>query len=84
MGEQLPLPEKIWTKFNLAWVGFFFMCALLNLYIAFNFDQETWVNFKVFGLTGLTFLFTIISIMSIYKYIPKDEEESVKTLENDK
>ncbi|WNC74103.1 septation protein A [Thalassotalea psychrophila] len=76
MGEQLKLPDAIWSKFNLAWVGFFFTCAFLNLYIAFSFDQETWVNFKVFGLTGLTFAFAIVSIMSIYKYIPQDEAES--------
>ncbi len=76
MGEQLKLPEAIWDKFNLAWAVFFFVCATLNLYVAYNYDQEIWVNFKVFGLLILTFVFAIGSIMSIYKYIPQDEEES--------
>lgn len=81
MGEQINLPESVWEKFNLGWVGFFITCAALNWYVAFNFEQETWVNFKVFGLTGLTFVFAIASIMSIYKHIPKDVSEPEKAKE---
>lgn len=75
LGEALTLPEEIWTKLNLSWALFFAACGLLNLYIAFNFSQDTWVNFKVFGLTGLTFVFAIGSVISLYKYMPQDEEE---------
>ncbi|OUS30704.1 septation protein A [Thalassotalea sp. 42_200_T64] len=78
MGEQIQMPEAVWAKFNLSWVGFFLVCAGLNLYVAFNFEQETWVNFKVFGLTGLTFVFAIVSIMSIYKHIPQEEDNAEK------
>jgi|TARA_B110000090_G_scaffold157796_1_gene173610 intracellular septation protein len=74
LGEALTLPEKIWSKLNLSWALFFAFCALLNLYIAFNFDQQTWVYFKVFGLTGLMFIFAIGSIMALYKYLPKDDD----------
>lgn len=84
LGEQINLPEKVWSKFNLSWACFFFTCAALNLYVAFNFDQETWVNFKVFGLLALTFAFAIGSIMSIYKYMPEDtaeDEEKLKAKE---
>jgi len=76
LGEALTLPENIWTKLNFAWAMFFALCGLLNFYIAFNFEQETWVNFKVFGLTGLTFVFAIGSVLSLYKYMPQDEEEN--------
>lgn len=78
MGEQIQMPEAVWAKFNLSWVGFFLVCAGLNLYVAFNFDQETWVNFKVFGLTGLTFVFAIVSIMGIYKHIPQEDDDAEK------
>ncbi len=78
MAEQIQLPEAIWSKFNLAWAGFFITLAILNLYVAFNFEQEIWVNFKVFGLTILTFVFAIVSILSIYKYIPQDADENEK------
>jgi len=72
--EGLTLPDHIWTKLNFAWAGFFAFCGILNWYIAFNYEQETWVNFKVFGLTGLTFIFAIASILSLYKYLPTDDE----------
>lgn len=74
LGEALTLPESIWSKLNLAWAAFFALCGLLNLYVAFNFEQEVWVNFKVFGLTGLTFVFAIGSILSLHKYLPQDEQ----------
>jgi len=74
--ESLTLPEKIWDKLNVAWASFFAFCGLLNWYIAFNFKQEIWVNFKVFGLTGLTFIFAIGSIASLYKYLPQEDTPS--------
>lgn len=74
MGKELKLPEFIWAKLNIAWALFFTLCALLNWYVAFHYSQETWVNFKVFGLTILTLIFAISSVACIFKYIPKDEE----------
>jgi len=81
LGEALELPEDIWGKLNLAWALFFTLCAVLNLYVAFNFDQDTWVNFKVFGLTGLMFIFSIGSVLSLSKYMPEDEEKDDKSIE---
>jgi len=43
----------------MAWAIFFFMMGVLNLYIAFEFSEETWVNFKLFGSTGLLVAFVI-------------------------
>lgn len=75
MSEGLTLPEKIWTKLNIAWAFFFLLCSVLNIYIAYNFSLETWVNFKVFGLMGMTFTFAIASIAALYKYLPKEEQD---------
>ena len=75
LGEALTLPENIWSKLNLSWALFFAFCAILNLYIAFNFEQQTWVYFKVFGLTALMFVFAIGSIMALNKHLPQDEEQ---------
>ncbi|MDP7593459.1 MAG: septation protein A [Litorilituus sp.] len=74
LSESLSLPETIWTKLNFAWAMFFALCGALNLYIAFNFDLDTWVNFKVFGLTGLTLTFAIGSVFSLHRYLPQDEK----------
>ena len=76
MGESLPLPDKIWGKLNLAWAIFFLACAILNIYIAYNFSLETWVNFKVFGLMGLTFVFAISTVFALYKYLPQEDDET--------
>ena len=82
LGESLTLPDPIWVKLNLAWAMFFAFLGALNLYVAFNFDLETWVNFKVFGLTGITFVFAIGSIFSLYKYLPKEDTEITEVLED--
>lgn len=56
---SIDLPDPIWTRLNNAWVGFFFISGVLNLVVAYNFATETWVNFKLFGMLGLTFAFAI-------------------------
>lgn len=64
MREHISLPDKIWARLNIAWVMFFILSGVLNLYVAFNFSEETWVNFKLFGMLGLTIVFVIAQ--SIY------------------
>ena len=71
--------EKIssaqWKKLNLAWVAFFVGAGILNIYVAYNFEQATWVKFKVFGLTALTFVFMITQTVWIANLIGDDETE---------
>ncbi len=76
LSESLSLPENIWSRLNLAWALFFLFCSGLNYYIAFNYALDTWINFKVFGLTGLMFIFSITSILFLYKYLPIEEDEN--------
>lgn len=68
--------EAVWTRLNLLWVLFFVAMGVLNLYVAFNFPTETWVNFKLFGLMGLTFLFVIVQAVYLARYIVQDEEDA--------
>jgi intracellular septation protein len=75
LSESLSLPENIWSRLNFSWAMFFLFCSGLNYYIAFNYPLDTWVNFKVFGLTGLMFLFSITSILFLYKYLSVEEGE---------
>ncbi len=60
MGEQVALESGIWKRLNLAWVCFFAICGALNLYVAFHYSESTWVNFKLFGLFGLTIVFALV------------------------
>ncbi|HWJ07334.1 MAG TPA: septation protein A [Steroidobacteraceae bacterium] len=59
MGEKMVLEAPLWTRLNLMWVAFFVVVGALNLYVAFNFSESTWVNFKLFGLMGLTLVFAL-------------------------
>ncbi|MEQ1487554.1 MAG: septation protein A [Methylotenera sp.] len=73
MEAQLSLPDNVWTKLNLAWAALFLALGFLNLYVAFNYTQDTWVNFKLFGTTGIMFAFIIAQTFMLSKYLPKDD-----------
>ena len=57
----------------MAWVLFFTVMGLLNLWVAFNFSTDTWVNFKLFGGMGLMFAFVIAQALWMMKYLPDDD-----------
>lgn len=59
MQEQIELPEPVWVKLNLSWIAFFAVMGVLNLYVAFSYSEETWVDFKLYGGMGLMFLFVL-------------------------
>lgn len=59
MAQHIQLPNKVWSRLNMAWILFFVVSGLANLYVAFNYDEATWVNFKLFGMLGLTIVFII-------------------------
>ncbi|TKB58432.1 septation protein A [Ferrimonas aestuarii] len=72
LGKEMPLPDNIWRNAALAWVVFFIGSGLLNIYIAFNLSQEAWVNFKVFGLMGMTLVYTVLTIVYLYRHLPEE------------
>ena len=78
MGKQVTLKEKsahsVWHQLNMAWAVFFFVMGALNLYIAFEFSEETWVNFKLFGSTGLLLLFVSIQGVWLSKHMEHPSE----------
>jgi intracellular septation protein len=59
LGENVSLEKHVWRKLNLAWASFFAVVGALNLYVAYNFDENVWVNFKLFGVLGLTLIFAL-------------------------
>ena len=74
LGKELTLPQQVWSRLNIAWAVFFILCGLANIYIAFWLPQNIWVNFKVFGLTALTLIFTLLSGVYIYRHMPQDDK----------
>ncbi|MCP1108380.1 septation protein A [Serratia nevei] len=75
LGKELTLPDKVWSNLNLAWAVFFLACGLANIYVAFWLPQSVWVNFKVFGLTVLTLVFTLLSGVYIYRHMPEEQKK---------
>ena len=73
MGQQLTLPDLIWSRLNLAWGSFFAAMGALNLYIAFNFPLAFWVNFKLFGFLGLMIVFVILQSIYLSRYMKEVE-----------
>ena len=73
VGEQLELPRDVWRKLNYAWIAFFILMGVLNLYVAHNYSTSTWATFKVFGLTGLMLAFMVAQGFYISRWL-KDED----------
>ena len=75
MGANLTLARPLWIKLNLMWVAFFFVMGALNLYVAFSFEESTWVNFKLFGMLGLTMVFALLQGVWLSSKMPTDEAQ---------
>lgn len=77
LGSQVSLPEPVWRRLNLSWGAFFTVVGALNLYVAFFYGtdldaatrQNIWVNFKVFGLMGLTLLFIVVQAVFMARHM---------------
>ncbi len=76
MGAQLELPSGVWQRLNFAWIAFFALMGLLNLYVAYSFDTATWVNFKLFGGMGLMLVFTLAQGIYLTRHIKPDDAEN--------
>ena len=75
MEKQLSLPAPVWRKLNLSWAAFFLVMGAANLYVAFNFPTETWVNFKLFGGTGLMLAFIVGQGLLLSRHIEHEEKK---------
>ena len=75
MSAQMRLPDPIWLRLLFAWVAFFAFMGLANLWVAFNFDTDTWVNYKLFGGMGLMLVFVLAQAVYLGRHIQLDETE---------
>ena len=76
MEEAVQLPEHIWARVGYAWMMFLFLLGALNLlmaFVVFKGDTSAWVNFKVFGMTGIFFAFVIGQTFLLFKYLPQED-----------
>ena len=78
MSEGVELPEPVWFKLCIAWAAFFIFKGTLNLWVAYTFPTDFWVNFKLFGGMGLMVLFIVAQALWLSKYLPEDEAPKVE------
>jgi len=73
LSGTITLPQTIWRRLNSGWTLFFFLLGGANLYVMSYYDSDTWVNFKLFGMLGLTLLFVILQSIYLARYIQEVE-----------
>jgi intracellular septation protein len=75
MEKQVVLPDAVWLKLLVSWILFFTVMGALNLFVAFNFSTDTWVNFKLFGGMGLMLLFVFGQALMLARYAQENKAE---------
>ena len=75
MGQAAELDNAMWRQLNLMWVANFSFLGAANLYVVYNFDEATWVNFKLFGMLGLTLLMVVIQVIWIAARTASQQQE---------
>jgi intracellular septation protein len=69
MEKQVSLPEEVWTRLLASWIGFFAAMGALNLYVAYNYSLDAWVNFKLFGGMGLMLVFVLLQALMLARHV---------------
>jgi intracellular septation protein len=84
MGNAIEITEqRVWAQLNLSWVAFFIVAGVANMIVAPEIDpfglqlsEDTWVDFKLFGLMGMTVAFVIAQAFYLARYMPDTDEET--------
>ncbi|WP_413436565.1 septation protein A [Sulfuriferula sp. GW1] len=73
MAKQISLPDTVWNKLNLSWAAFFVVMGATNLYVAYSFSTDIWVDFKLFGSTAMMLVFVIAQSLILSKHMNNEE-----------
>jgi intracellular septation protein len=74
--EKIALPVRVWHYVNLSWSLFFAVLGVVNLYVALNYSTDGWVDFKLFGATGMMLVFVLLQAIALSKYVEEDKEKN--------
>lgn len=78
MDNKIQLPQFVWNRLNLAWAIFFIILGFINLYVVYNFNTDTWVNFKLFGTLGLMIVFVLLQSLYMSRYVSEPNNNTIK------
>ena len=67
--DHTSVPKSIWKRLNLAWAAFFIVLGSLNLYVAYYYSTDVWVNFKVYGIMAILLIFSFVQAMCLTRYM---------------
>jgi intracellular septation protein len=73
MSHAIKADRPVWIRLSWLWIAFFTGVGLLNLYVAFTFSEEAWVNFKLFGILGITLAFVVGQAFYLSRYVEDHE-----------
>lgn len=74
LGASMTLPTTLWVRLNWSWVVFFVLLGCANLYVVYNYDTDTWVNFKLFGMLGLTLVFVLGQAVLLSRFMKPEAD----------
>lgn len=72
LSAELELPSKIWNQLNAAWIIFFFLMGVLNIFVAYSYSEDAWFNFKMFISTGLLLAFMVAQGFFLWRHLPRE------------
>lgn len=72
--EKGVIPTYVWRRVNLLWAAFFTLLGAINLYIAYNFSNDTWVNFKFYGITGALLFLSLLQAFYLMQYMDEHKQ----------
>jgi intracellular septation protein len=75
MSAQVQLPQRVWNTVNYSWAIFFTIMGIVNIWVAYQFDLDTWVTFKMFGGLGLMLVFVLGQAMYLSRHIQQNPED---------
>jgi intracellular septation protein len=73
LSKEIRVPDPVWANLNWSWVGFFVVMGIVNLYVAFNYEEATWVKFKLIGGTGLMLLFVVAQAFFLARHVQEEK-----------
>jgi intracellular septation protein len=66
---KFDLPEQVWQRVNMAWIGFFTVMGLLNLLFVYAFSTDAWATFHSFGSTALMLVFVLVQLVYLSRHL---------------
>jgi len=79
MQANIAMPDHAWQRLSFSWILFFILTGVINLIVAHFYSFDIWVDFKLFGILGLTFAFVILQGIFLSRFIKDEDTDMVTT-----